>query len=373
MNLIFSSWPYISGQLHLGRLISSFIPGDCYRRLLILNNKKSLHYSGLDCYGEKEIRNIEEVILRNYNIHKEVFKKLSIELEEYGKTSNKLFKEYCTKNLLRLKREGTIFLKEISYPYCPKCKIERRIRGTKTCPSCLGDLIQNYEKRLVLLPLNKKENSRVVYEEVERLSITPGLSSPFNKDKKIWVWIEALHGYSFLTQNFKDSSQTYFYGTDNEYFHKSLLPTLLNNNNTRTHYVSKYLLREEQKMSGSVGNFITIESFKDEESILRLYLLSLNLSKSDKNFKRSQYELFKKWVLNKLLPVLDKEKPLEDSKEESKKIASNLLQIYHKKKSFSFFIRILQQEIKKKENKNYLLITLIIKILSPNLFSYRAL
>ena len=362
MKPIFSSWPYVSGELHLGRLIGSFIPADCYRRLLSLNLIEATHYSGLDCYGEKSIVNLDKKIKEVHELHLSIFKKLDIALT-YGSTASDLFKTQCIDNLKSLKLNNSIILKNISYPYCNRCATEKRLKRASNCDICNNRLVEKEEERLIIYPLNKKDNSSRKYEEVERPSLTPGLQSPFNKDKKIWVWIQALHGYQYISKG--GEGGIYFYGKDNEYFHKNLLPALYpKRTGTTMHYVSNYLLVGDKKMSGSKNNYLTISLFEGEEDFLRLFLLSYNLKNGDKNFSNDSYINFKSWIIKKVIPVLDGN--IDYNSADCKITSNKLLEEFQKNKSFSCLIRRLQESIGRRTFKTEA--NCIIKILCPRLY-----
>lgn len=375
--MIYSSWPYISGELHLGRLIGSFIPADCYRRLLSERGIPSFHFSGLDCFGEKNISDIDKKIFEVKYKHSLIFKKLDIELEQYGTTSANGFKKFATENLLRLLDNDIIKYRKVKYPYCEICNLEVRTILEGKCNTCKNPIIDKDAKRYVIRALTSKPNSRQSYEEVERNAFTPGLASPFTPNKKIWVWIEALHGYAYLSQNYPHIKESYFYGLDNEYFHKSLLPVLFYDRSSqpirRKHYVSCYLLSDCSKMSGSVGNFLTIDQFPNEEAVLRLYLLSYNLTKTSKNFDKDGYINFKTWVVNRILPLLDKKILVDDfQKIKELNFYHFLYQQFLNSKTFSTIVRLLQSLSSRLTEKDTILkINCIIKILSPGLFDYK--
>jgi len=364
---VFSSWPYVSGSLHLGRLIGSFIPADCYSRLLTKNNISNHHYSGLDCYGQKKIENLEKVIEKTKKEHEEIFRKMSL-IVTYGTTNSEGFVNYCQKNLLRLKKEQIIREEVVSFPYCSYCKKEERTSKNELCIICNSKIVEIREKRNILFPLIQKENSRNNYEEVERASTTPGLASPFSLNKKIWVWIQALQGYQYISKEDSSKLEVYFYGCDNEYFHKGILPLLAETNLIqRKHIVSKYLLVDEKKMSGSKDNYLTITEFKNEESLLRLYLLSFNLKKRNKNFRLSCYYQYKKWIHKKLTPILlliDKEKERYQNLQNE---YLKLLSIYENNRTFSFLYLILQKKISENTYEARRIIFSLLEILSPGL------
>lgn len=365
--IIFSSWPYLSGKLHLGRLIGSFIPADCLKRLLtITTGKEVVHLSGLDCYGEKGLSNIELQIDIIRKEHLEIFRRLSIELT-YGSTSEFQFKEFTTSNLIDLYNKGIIVKENIKVPYCDSCSIElRELLIDGKCKLCNSSKIQKEEERYIIKTKSKTTGYIKDFQEVERVASSPGLASPFSSGLKIWVWIEALHGYSYLlSKEHIDISKAtsndifFYYGKDNQYFHKEILP-LLNGNMPSTHYVSNYLLVENEKMSGSLNNFLTVDDFQEEEiPYLRLFLLSYNLRKKDCSFDNKAYLSFKKWA---------KEVPVEGSVDLD--YANYLLSLYQKSNSFSTLVLELQKEFKNKEiNWNNKLYTLM-KILSPGILRH---
>jgi methionyl-tRNA synthetase len=391
---LFSAWPYLSGDLHLGRIAGSFLPMDVYRNLFSFDKEKEIYtYSGVDCFGQKNIPDISKKTSSTLLLHKDIFMKLGIPLTHYCSTNHPSHEEYCKSRLLELELKGVIVEKEITYPFCEKCNQQVRsiIYSCSTCGTeakekivfcnlckkenssyckvCLSKLINRIDKRRIInthhqLTMGRDSRKKQKFEEIERPLIFPGVSSPWNEEKKIWVWIEALLGYSRLRAG-REGVSCFFYGKDNHYFHKNLLNKLEEKESLL--YCSNFLLFRGEKMSGSKGNYLTLSDFEEEDHpFIRLYLCSLNLKKKDSVFHSSSFNLIKSWYLTKIKPHLISvnswEVPLD--------YLSYLKTIFKKERNLFFLFKELQKKIKKIDSKSNLNeVILLLKIISPLLVS----
>lgn len=132
------------------------------------------------------------------------------------------------------------------------------------------------------------------------------------EDKVIYVWIEAVMGYitatnkvcddkglsfdSFMKES--DNLITYFvHGKDNIPFHSVIYPALLkamDTNNQLPNYIisSEYINMNDEKMSKSVGNLISVNELlsKYNKDSIRYYMMINNPEKRDFNFSSTDLE-----------------------------------------------------------------------------------
>lgn len=125
------------------------------------------------------------------------------------------------------------------------------------------------------------------------------------EDKKIYVWIEAVLGYLTMAKEYcelnnidfnefmtsEDTISYYVHGKDNIVFHTIIFPALLLAINPKfnlPNYIvsSEYVNMNDEKMSKSKGNGVTIKDLTDEfhSDSIRYYFLANNPEKKDINF-----------------------------------------------------------------------------------------
>lgn len=252
--MVFSAWPYINSEPHLGTLLH-LITADYYTRFLKSMGDEAISVSGSDEHGTPiEVEAMKQgkmpVELTN-EMHEKVFrllKQFSVELDNYSRTENEVHKEFVRDFYLRLDQEGYVFKQPTTQLYCEHDKIflpDRFVIGK--CPFCgyekaRGDQCENcgrlleptmlIDPKCVLcgntpvkkqtyhwffdlprlteklksfaegLPENVKFFSiNMINEGLKPRSITRdnkwGIRSPFpgSEDKTIYVWMEAILGY----------------------------------------------------------------------------------------------------------------------------------------------------------------------------------
>ncbi len=125
-------------------------------------------------------------------------------------------------------------------------------------------------------------------------------------DKRIYVWIEAVLGYlttSIKVLNernmnvdefFKNHTSYYIHGKDNIIFHTIIFPALLDAINKDyckpTHIISsEYVNMNDEKMSKSKGNLITIDELVKmyNKDTIRFYFINNGPEKKDSNFSHT--------------------------------------------------------------------------------------
>ncbi|MEM0097061.1 MAG: methionine--tRNA ligase [Conexivisphaerales archaeon] len=252
--IVFSAWPYINSEPHLGTLLH-LITADYYTRFLKSMGEEAISVSGSDEHGTPiEVEAMKQgrtpVDLTN-EMHKRILgllKQFSIELDNYSQTESMVHKEFVRNFYLRLDHEGYVFKQQTVQLYCEYDKIflpDRFVVGK--CPFCgydkaRGDQCENcgrlleptmlIDPKCVLCgntPIKKQtyhwffdlpkltEKLRVfvsglsenvkfyslnmINEGLKPRSITRdnkwGISSPFpgSEGKTIYVWMEAILGY----------------------------------------------------------------------------------------------------------------------------------------------------------------------------------
>jgi len=252
--MVFSAWPYINSEPHLGTILH-LISADYYARFLKNMGEEAISVSGSDEHGtpievEALKRGKEPVELTNEMHLKvtELLKQFSVELDNYTRTENTVHKEFVRGFYLNLEKNGYIFKQQTTQLYCEHDKIflpDRFVIGK--CPFCgyekaRGDQCENcgrlleptmlldpkcalcgntpvkkqtyhwffdlprlsdqLRKFVTILPDNVKYFSlNMINEGLKPRSITRdnkwGIRSPFpgSEDKTIYVWMEAILGY----------------------------------------------------------------------------------------------------------------------------------------------------------------------------------
>lgn len=142
-----TAWPYANGSLHLGH-VAALLGADIIARYHRLCGDNVLFVSGSDCYGtpiavEAEKRGIKPAkIAEKY--HKEFIDNLlyglNFSYDLYSSTITKNHKKIVQDIFLKLYKNGHIYKKKQSLPYCNYCKhflADRYIEGK--CPICQAD------------------------------------------------------------------------------------------------------------------------------------------------------------------------------------------------------------------------------------------
>jgi len=252
--LVFSAWPYINSEPHLGTLLH-LISADYYARFLSSMGEDVISVSGSDEHGTpieveaiKQHKNPKDLTDEMHKKILEILNAFSVELDNYTRTENEVHKEFVRDFYLQLEKNGYIFKQTTVQLYCEKDKIflpDRLVVGK--CPYCgyekaNGDQCDNcgrlLEPTLLIEPKCaicgekpvKKETyhwffdlpklSEEISEYVKTLdenvqgylksmlseglkprSITRdnrwGIPAPFKgaENKTIYVWMEAVLGY----------------------------------------------------------------------------------------------------------------------------------------------------------------------------------
>lgn len=149
--LVTCGLPYANGPCHIGHL-RTYIPADIYVRLLRKLGRNVVFVCGSDTHGTPIIMNAEslgvspkELVDRYHDHFQQVFKLLSVEFDNFGRTDSKSNHNRTHDIVKRLIDNGHIYPKVIKLAYCPKCDKflpDRYVEGT--CPYC-GDVARGDE------------------------------------------------------------------------------------------------------------------------------------------------------------------------------------------------------------------------------------
>jgi methionyl-tRNA synthetase len=260
--LVTSAWPYINVTPHIGNLIGSVLSADVVARFYRLKGEDVVMVSGSDEHGTPiEVEAIrlgispKELTDKNHAKVVKLFKKWGISFDNYTRTESPVHKEFVRDHLMRIYKNGHIFVQETQMLYCENCKRflpDRFVEGK--CPYCgherargdqcdaCGRLLETtlliepycvvckgkpvvkttkhwyidlskfsqelgeYLKSNKQLASNAKNFSlNLIKEGLKPRAVTRdvewGIHAPFPgaEDKTIYVWVEAVLGYVSAT------------------------------------------------------------------------------------------------------------------------------------------------------------------------------
>ncbi|MDB2613654.1 methionine--tRNA ligase [Chlamydiales bacterium] len=180
--LVTSALLYANGPLHFGHLVGAYLPADCYVRAMRLLGYDVHFISGSDEYGvaitmsaEKEGRTPKEHVDLYHTINKELFKKLQIDFDHYGRTTCKeheapvqaFFKDLLENGYIEewdseqlySEKENRFLADRYVVGTCPKCGFDEA-RGDE-CTSCGA----SYEATDLLKPRSKMTDSPLILKK----------------------------------------------------------------------------------------------------------------------------------------------------------------------------------------------------------------
>lgn len=145
--IITSALPYSNGEIHLGHVVSTYLPADIFTRFLRLSEKDVIHVCGGDDYGtpvllkaEQEKKTPEEYVEFWHEQHKRDFKDLGISFDIYYQTHSTENIKLVQYFFSALNKKGHIYTKEIEQLFCEKDRKflpDRYVKGT--CPFCKAE------------------------------------------------------------------------------------------------------------------------------------------------------------------------------------------------------------------------------------------
>lgn len=332
-DLIFVALPYATSELHIGRIMGSFLPADVYSRYLKqFRSRTSYLCSGLDCFGssvymEALNNNVtpKEWCYRKYRSFFRCLSELNIHPKFSFRTMDRSHRKFVRNYLDRMTESGRISLDLAEMYYCPRCQMylaDRYLEDDRQRPyQKLLEQNINFKSEDLLCAFCKfkpqirtKENLFLDYDEiphpkyqnfVNRLShsekrkeigrfVSWGIQGSksakdlVSNDLRYYVWIDALLSYVEQHERIKRIKNrepdrvSYFFGKDNYYYHSVILTQL-----TRGRAICpiedgvelferNYVLNDRSKMSSSKTNTITIDDLKCNKDVLRFALMSLD-------------------------------------------------------------------------------------------------
>lgn len=194
--LITAALPYANGPLHFGHIAGAYLPADAYNRFQKLLGADVLFICGSDEYGiaitlnaEKAKQSYQDYVDYYHSLHKEFFRKLSINFDHFSRTTNPYHKECVESFYNDLKNNGYIKEEVAQQLFCEKENrflADRYVEGT--CPKCSynyarGDECQKcgaaYEATDLINPRSKVSGEPLVKRE----TVHDFLLLPLFKDK----------------------------------------------------------------------------------------------------------------------------------------------------------------------------------------------
>lgn len=370
--LIGGAWPYANSSLHLGHL-AALISGDFLKRYHELLGDNVLYVSGTDCHGtpiteraKSEKIEPKDIAEKYHNEFKSIFEKMDFSYDLYTKTYDEYHKKHVEKMFLKMYENKYIYPKKNLQPYCEHCgKFEADRELELICPNCglitKGDqcdcgyvpneddligatcrecgnktvqkenthlyiALSKFQSQIEQYVKEKQKNWRIAsINETEKYlkeglkdravtrDLSWGVDIPVEgfKDKKMYVWIDAVLGYVTATQKiceekglnwedfWKEDNNIKMYmchGKDNITFHTIILPALLMAMEENYHLpdvmvATQYLNINAEKISKSKGNGITIQQMVDEYNVdsLRYYMIAYGPENKDVDFTVENY------------------------------------------------------------------------------------
>jgi methionyl-tRNA synthetase len=260
--LVTSAWPYLNVTPHIGNLVGSVLSADVVARYYRLRGDEVVMVSGSDEHGTPiEVEAIrlgvspKDLTDKNHAKVAALFKKWGISFDNYTRTESPVHKEFVRNHLMKIFRNGYIFIQETTLLYCENCRRflpDRFVEGK--CPYCghapargdqcdsCGRLLEptvlvepycvickgtpvmkktkhwyfdlprfskqlsDYLKGNTQLSANTKNFSlNLIKEGLKPRAVTRdvswGIPAPFPgaEDKTIYVWVEAVLGYVSAT------------------------------------------------------------------------------------------------------------------------------------------------------------------------------
>jgi len=142
--VITSALPYANGEIHLGHVVSTYLPADIFARYCRMKGYEVVFTCATDDYGtpilikaEQEGKTPKEYVEYWNKRDLEDFTKLGISFDFFYKTSSEENLKLTQYFFLRLYEKGYIYSKEVEQPYCEKDKKflpDRYVVGK--CPYC---------------------------------------------------------------------------------------------------------------------------------------------------------------------------------------------------------------------------------------------
>ena len=362
------AWPYANNTLHVGHL-ASLLPGDIIARFFRQNGDNVIYVSGTDCHGTPITVRAQKAgvapkdIATEYDSEfRDLFNKLNFSYDNYSNTMRPYHLKRVQEMFKRIYQNGYLYPKKELQDYCTidnKFLADREIEGhcpycggfargdqceeclhtlspsqlkDKVCKICGKSAIEQRENEQLVFKLSafqkpladwlkqKNEDWRTNAVNETRKYLKDGLKDRDAtrditwgvlvdiegfKDKKVYVWFEAVLGYITAGEqacqknglNFDDfvkgdNCKIYLvHGKDNIPFHTVIYPALLlsleENYRLPDEIISsEYVNVNGEKMSKSKGNFVSVKELLEKYPVdlIRFYFSVKGPEKRDMNF-----------------------------------------------------------------------------------------
>ena len=141
---VYTAWPYVNGNLHIGHLAGAYIPADIFVRYQRLRGRETALLSGSDTHGtpvflraEQEGVSPREIVDRYHNNDVEAYVRMGVSYDLYTETDTENHWHVAQQMFLRLLESGYLYRDTMQAFYCASCQrflADRYVEGT--CPHC---------------------------------------------------------------------------------------------------------------------------------------------------------------------------------------------------------------------------------------------
>lgn len=142
--IITAALPYANGEIHLGHIVSTYLPADVFTRFCRLKGREVAYVCATDDFGtpilvkaEQEGKTPEEYVRYWNERDLKDFRDLGMSFDVFYRTSSPENVALAQRFFNALNEKGLIYKKEIEQPYCQKdgkFLPDRYLKGT--CPHC---------------------------------------------------------------------------------------------------------------------------------------------------------------------------------------------------------------------------------------------
>ncbi len=321
---------YVNDVPHVGHTYTTII-GDAIARYHRLCGNAVCYLTGTDEHGQKIERaaaargvSAENLTDRNAEVFQQIWLRLGIGYDEFIRTTQPRHHRAVKAIYERIREAGFIYLGEYSGQYCVRCELFVAGEGS-ACPDCGSPtefiteqsyffklsafqekLLNFYRDNPTFVVPQTRMNEVISFVKgglkdltISRTSFRWGIPIPDDPDHIFYVWFDALNGYlsgigfgdEAGSQRFEQlwPAEVQLMGKDILRFHAVYWPAFLmaaGLEPPRQLLVHGWWTIEGQKMSKSVGNFITAEALCEAlpNDYIRYFLLREIPLGADGNF-----------------------------------------------------------------------------------------